>query len=415
MGYIFEQEIETIINVVRTRTIGEADGILLKHILRAPIHPSIKAYFRAEVEKVLHQEHAREFLSKKLAYGIPEVVSLRKQIDKLLLLNYQFTREEFESLLDESVHFQFNYLCRPRWTLINFIFGTNRTVSTTHIETKLTYCVDYSYFVHLIKQYCTARGLTELKYEEFQTLVKRIDDEVIALHAPAELARMLKPLFTFLQATLPPTTDVLTIPINAAIVFFEDKQLHSIRERLEHERDVKAHNHVTMEDLTALIESLYDKSTPPEPVLEHEQLTIVQEPPVEQLNPQLQYSLTESTTLSNQQNQVTNELIQPEAIEKETETSVIPEKEHVEQEAIPPSYDVTTLFPKKVYDKLLRVLFQRDARKFNRVLSEILALQHWDDVAHYLDGFYLVENIDPFCEEAVLFTDILYEYYHTKK
>jgi hypothetical protein len=40
MGYIFEQEIESIINAVRANTIGEEDQVLLKRVLAADIHPA---------------------------------------------------------------------------------------------------------------------------------------------------------------------------------------------------------------------------------------------------------------------------------------------------------------------------------------------------------------------------------------
>ncbi len=114
MGYIFESDIASIINSVRAKTIGEEDGIVLKKVLSARIHPALKAYFKSEVEKILLQERGLEHRSKKLPYALPEVVSLQHRIDTVLVQNYRFGRQEYESLLDESVHFQFNYLCRPQ-------------------------------------------------------------------------------------------------------------------------------------------------------------------------------------------------------------------------------------------------------------------------------------------------------------
>lgn len=114
MGFIFEAEISTIMNTVRARTIGEEDSVKLKEILAADVHPAIKAYFKAEVEKMLQQEREKETRSGRFPYGLPEVKGLQRQIDLLLIQHYEFDRQEFESILDESVHFQFNYLCRPR-------------------------------------------------------------------------------------------------------------------------------------------------------------------------------------------------------------------------------------------------------------------------------------------------------------
>jgi len=190
MGFIFEAEIDSIIHAVHIKTIGEDDGIVLKKILAAPIHPAIKAYYKAEVEKKLAQEHGLEYRSKKFSYALPEIRSLEGQIDLLLVQNYHFSLQEFESLLDEAVHFQFNYLCRPQWTLLNFIVGEQRRVASEHVEKRLKYCVDYTYFPELLFRYITDHGLAEVTYEEFKSLVEKIDREVVARHSSLELAHM---------------------------------------------------------------------------------------------------------------------------------------------------------------------------------------------------------------------------------
>ncbi len=257
MGYIFESEIEAIMNAVRTKTIGEEDGVELKAILSADIHPAIKAYFKAEVEKNLLLERGLEYRSKKFPYSLPEVVSLQRQIDLLLVLRYHFDNQEFESLLDESVHFQFNYLCRPQWTLLNFIGGEQRHVAASVIEKKLHYCVDYIYFPELIKRYLVDHGLADLTFEEFKELLEKIDREVVVQHSSLELAKMTRALFAFVESgKMSPRQEFeqQTLPINAAIVFFEDKKLLDIQSRLEFERDKREVSHLTVEQLAQYIE-----------------------------------------------------------------------------------------------------------------------------------------------------------------
>src|SRR3989338_4280796 len=94
MGFMFEAEIITIMNTVRARTIGEADAIRLKEVLAAEIHPAIKAYFKADVERLLHQERPKEIRSSRFAYGSPEVAGLQRQVDLLLVNHYQFDQGE---------------------------------------------------------------------------------------------------------------------------------------------------------------------------------------------------------------------------------------------------------------------------------------------------------------------------------
>ncbi|MEK7748517.1 MAG: hypothetical protein AAB269_00505, partial [Bacteroidota bacterium] len=259
MGYIFETEIIAIVNTVRGRTIGESESIRLRDVLRADIHPAIKAYFMAEVKRILNDERALELRSKRLPYELPETASLQRQIDIVLVHNYHFEQQDFESLVDEAVHFQFNYLCRPQWTLLNFIYGTQRKASASDLQRKLKYCVDYTYFPDLIRRYVEERGLAEITYEEFKTLLERIDREVVAQHSSLELARMTRALLGFVDAarqTPPDEFEQPKLPINAAIVFFEDKQLDDIKARLELERDKNKVQDVTVSELATLIEKV---------------------------------------------------------------------------------------------------------------------------------------------------------------
>ena len=285
MGYIFESEIELIMTAVRARTIGEAESIRLKDILRANLHPAVKAYFRARVQQMLQQERQTEVRSKKFPYSLPEVVRLQEQIDLLLVHNYVFGQHDFALMLDHAVHFQFNFLCRPQWTLLNFIFENQRRRPTSDIRRKLRYCVDYSYYAEIIKRFIDDRGLAELTYEEFTELLQKIDNEIVSRHSSVELALMTRPILHFIaSADLTPgqVPAEPRIPINAAIVFFEDKKLNEIKERLELERDRNELTSLSLRELANFIEKVNTKNEdavvefpddrPPQPEVKPEEI-----------------------------------------------------------------------------------------------------------------------------------------------
>jgi hypothetical protein len=259
MGYIFETEIEQIKNVVHARTIGEAESITLEDILESKVHSAIKAYFRAEVERNLQQERQLEIRSKKFPYSISEIVSLQHQEDLLLMLHYQFNQHEFNDLLDQAVHFTFNFLCRPQFTLVEFLFENQRKMSTSVIEQKLNYCTEYEYYALLLRRYFVDKGLAEVTYEEFKTLLKKIDAEVVALHSDVELAGMTKAIMGFVEAVQdgsPALGKPKSLPINAAIVFFEDKGLQDIKLRLEYERDHNKLDNIGLQQLAGIIKEV---------------------------------------------------------------------------------------------------------------------------------------------------------------
>jgi len=415
MGYIFESEIEMIMNSVRARTIGEAETFRLRDILASDIHPAIKAYFKSRVEQLLQNERQEEARSKKFPYSLPEVVRLQEQIDLLLVHNYAFGQHDFELMLDHAVHFQFNFLCRPQWTLLNFIFENQRRRATSEIRKKLKYCVDYEYYGEIIKRFIDDRGLAELTYEEFSSLLEKIDREIVGSHSSVELALMTRPMLRFIEAALPAPAARLeeaSIPINAVIVFFEDKKLEEIKERLEAERDRDGLSHITLHYLADVIEKVRtgnDEACVTFPQLQPDgEQAPSEEIPREESKPTPVAAQPADTA------QVSHGPVLVFSDFEELEASGVssapagdrPESEQLHKQGESLDYsDLHSIFTPAEQRLFTRKIFRKDEVSFREALDELNRISDWRDVAKYLETIFVVNDIDPFSEEAILFTD----------
>ncbi len=407
MGYIFESEIELIMTAVRARTIGEAESIRLKDILGANLHPAVKAYFRARVQQMLQQERQTEVRSKKFPYSLPEVVRLQEQIDLLLVHNYVFGQHDFALMLDHAIHFQFNFLCRPQWTLLNFIFENQRRRPTSDIRRKFRYCVDYSYYADIIKRYIDDRGLAELTYEEFTELLQKIDNEIVSRHSSVELALMTRPILRFIaSADLTPGQEQTEprIPINAAIVFFEDKKLNEIKERLELERDRNELADLSLRELANFIEKVSTKNE--DAVVEFPD----DRPPQPEVKPE-EIQAPESAT--------------PEAPKapkgpikifsdfEEDEAFVVAEPdppvtlEPSDSDPVPPGglVNLHSLFSPSEEKTFIKKVFQKDELMFRESLDQLNRMTEWKEASTYLQQVFMTNDVDPFSEVGILFTD----------
>lgn len=413
MGYIFEAEIEIIMNTARGRTIGEEESIRLKDILAANIHPAIKAYFKAEVEQMLAQERQVEVRSKKFPYSLPEITQLQQQMDLLLVRNYQFGQHDFDGLLDHAVHFQFNFLCRPQWTLVNFLFENQRKRSSSEILRKLQYCVEYVYFSEIIKRYIEQRGLAELTFEEFSSLLGKIDNEIITAHSSAELALMARPMLSFMEAGQPvprSTTAEPAIPINAAIVFFEDKRLDNIKSRLESERDKNHLNDVTLQQLADFIEKV---RTGNEDAVAAPITPIVSAQPTNGEQEQ-----NNSTPVGEAEKKSSSPVKKPPVkvfsdfdedvpsvaavkLPQEAKPVELAPKEVANQEP----EELLSLFSESERKTFVKKLFNREEDDFFLALSDLGKIEDWKQASLYLEQLFIANDVDPFCEEAILFTD----------
>ena len=424
MGYIFESEIERILHSVRNRTIGESEAITLGEVLSSNVHPGIKAYFRAEVRKLLAKERASEVRSKKFPYALPEINRLQDQMDLLLLHYYEFDQKEFDSLLDEAVHFQFNYLCRPQFTLMNFLFENKRKVPVADIEQKLEYCVEYGYFREIIKRYIIDNGLAKISYEEFESLLDKIDKEITSRHTSWELARMLKALFTFVDTGLPDTHKKQgdpSLPVNAAVVFFEDKKQIEMKERLERERDQQNLQEVTVQELANIIERVRTgneeavAAQPEKPV--RKSARVKQTPPVEEAPAQparepLPFQAVDPT-----------DLFQPTSRREETprapEPVLIPEPksdEPIERTEAHfdgiPEEGIHAFFSRSEQKWMIKKIFHKDEVSFRESMDTLALIASWEEAAQYLDQLFIAMGIDPFSKEAIEFTDKIHAWFH---
>jgi hypothetical protein len=407
MGYIFESEIELIMTGVRARTIGEAESIRLRDILHADLHPALKAYFRARVWQMLHQERQTEVRSKKLPYGLREIMRLQEQIDILLVYNYTFGQHDFTLMLDHAVHFQFNFLCRPQWTLLNFIFENQRRRPTSDIRRKLEYCVDYAYYAEIIKRYIDDRGLAELTYEEFSELLEKLDQEIVARHSSVELALMTRPILRFIDSAREHVDRQLadaTIPINAAIVFFEDKKLDDIKVRLETERDANAVVEVSLRQLANVIEKVRTGNEDAEVIFpeDHPEQAPPAAPPAE-VKPEIEA-----------QPQKPKPPVKIFSDFEEDLPVVAPEVARIQETVGEPIalddtagvlVNLQSLFSPSEEKTFIRKVFNKDELLFREALDRLNLMAEWRDASKYLQEMYITNDVDPFSEEAILFTD----------
>ena len=407
MGYIFESEIELIMNAVRARTIGEAESIRLRDILHADLHPALKAYFKARVWQMLQQERQTEVRSKKLPYGLPEIMRLQDQTDLLLVYNYVFGQHDFTLMLDHAVHFQFNFLCRPQWTLLNFVFENQRRRPTSDIRRKLEYCTDYAYYAEIIKRYIDERGLAELTYEEFSDLLEKLDQEIVARHSSVELALMTRPILRFIDTARKhvdrPLADS-SIPINAAIVFFEDKKLNEIKDRLEADRDGNAMTEVSLRQLANVIEKVRTGDDAAEAVFPED-------------HPEEQPS---GATPADVKPEIEARPEKPKLPVKifsdfEEDLSVVtPEVARIQETVGEPIamdgsagmlVNLQSLFSPSEEKTFIKKVFNKDELLFREALDRLNLMADWRDASKYLQEMYITNDVDPFSEEAILFTD----------
>lgn len=378
---MLDKQIETIIDRLTERTISRRESITLKEIVAADIPRGVKAFIRATVIHWLKNDIAAAPRFAHVNRNAPGTRELTDAFLRSLGNAYQFTRTEYITILDDAVHFVANYLTRPRWTLENFIFEHSQTVSVDELLTRLDYTVDYAYFKRLIEPLMRQWGWRDVTARDFRTLVAKVDSQIMKQHSAREMGLLTKPMYDFLA--MGDASRNTAIPLEPILLFFEDKNMLSMRDHIRATCDIRGRSELTLNELTALIEDLYLRHPQT-----HEPSIVPDAGPPREGGSQ-----------------------PPADADIERAARSVPTQEQTAEPGPAPAPqglpDLASLIGSKRRNTFIRKIFGKDRESYDRLIKELNGLSSWRAASARLTEFYTAGNLDPFSDVVVEFTDIV--------
>lgn len=455
---------DTLLEALIGRTIGEESGYAMSALLSAQIPAGMIRYISAEIRNRLAGDLARAPHFARVASPTNGPDPVRDALLAHAAGQYIFTREEFLEMLGNATHFTENYLCRPRWTLASFLFVDQPAITTEMLLRKLEYIADYAYLPQLLRRMTTQRGRQVITSNECVVAIARIDDAVVREHSPRELALLARPIFEFyLLAREVQNTPIALRPL---LLFLEDKQLAALRTYAEGVWHIRGKSEITIEEFVALNED-YATGRPPSaaeaesaeaPPANPAEAPATEQPPVipeaEMTAPPVSAEEAPSQDITVRQDPTTapapeeipraaepmqeslpfpdetpsdaqgvepgTEEMQAVELPGEThstppeilpgqpeEVPPIPESPEEEVTLRPPSPTLEDMIPADLRRRFVTVICGRDAEFYDLVIARLNDIQSWSEAAAYIRELFEINNIDPFNETAVAFTDIV--------
>ena len=452
---MLELETEAILATLRGRTIGERESILLREILVADIPRGIKTYMQAETVRWLETELFASPRFSRVDRESPGVRRHGRAFIASMSALYSFPREEYLSLLENAVHFLENYLCRPQWTIENFVFESGGSMSAQDVVARLDCTVDYTYFRTLVQKILKRRGTRDITVEEFRTMLIRIDDQIVKQHNARELALLAKPIFDFLL--LRDTPPDVSIPLKPILVFFEDKKMTILRDYIESICLIRRRTEITLDELTTLVEDLYlgqgDTPAPsprdgtqkePEPAeAETQGMDGEGEPPEPEIplsfeepgafepapglqSPSIFGFVTEEPDGRDDRHLPEEPPPQRHPPLPPAEPAPLPQADaprapQPERPRTPEPYerlfagsgltDLRGLIHGHTRSRFVKRLFDRNEGAYEDVISALNDCETWRDASQLLNRLYTTGGLDPFDPDVVEFTDAIHRRY----
>jgi hypothetical protein len=429
---MLDQVTDRIIRTLTEKTIGDHATIRVREVLEADIPKGVKTYLHAEVARWFEQDLKWTPKLGRLDKDSPQVNRLMRDFLRSLAVEYVYPRQEFLQSLDHAVHFVENCLCRPQWTLQNFVFEHGEVATASEVVRKLEAVSDYAYYGRLLEQFFRQKGREEIKKDEFGDLLMRIDDQIVKLHTARELAQLTKPMYDFLLLGDSPAKK--TIPIKPILIFFADKNLQSLRDHIEQAARNRSKEEISLDDLATLIEIHYtgEVASTVSPETTPGEVAPPVAPAEETTEPQTSESIPSASSV---------DVPAKERVETEHEPEQIPPQEHREEPeatrvrpeadrhnvALSLTFaglkdvrthqslaDLNDLIGSEEKSRFIKKIFKKDDAFYAGVVTALNKMQTWKDASQYLRQLYEINSLDPHSDDVIAFTDAIHQRYHVE-
>lgn len=420
-----EQETGRILRTLTERTIGSRDTIALKDILTARIPPGIKTFLQADIMDELERELIQNQRFTRVSISAPGIPGVVKGFIRTCALEYVVPRAELVASLDNATHFLGNYVCRPQWTLREFLFGEDTSLSQAAFIGKLQYTSDYPYYKTILHAMMLRKGWKKITVEQFGRVVDRADRLMLQQLGARELAELTQPIFDFFALSgLRPDG---RIPLKPLVVFFNDKKQHTLTGHLERICAEHSKSEVSLADLINLFEQL-------EEAAQANEGTLLQHTPQEPED-----HVAGAATIQDVDTDIpTHHTANTPGVEDpgrsapgdspERSDTVMQPPHHIQRNvnlnaALALTYagiaassgaslpDISSLIPPGQREIFVNRIFGKDEAYYAGVIDALDHTHTWKEASLYLNTFYEDHGLDPFADEVVQFTDIIQQRY----
>jgi hypothetical protein len=220
-------------NILNSLNIS-SEFVYLRDILDSSLDEPYKKFLSAEVRWWIYEDRLLRSANKSFDFKGMNKTEVNEQIDNIYWNNARFELNEFEELIKKAVRYRLNYLCRPKYTLMKFIFADQPTRLAKEVLMKLDYFTDYSYLldsilssINIDSEFPDENEI--LNRNGFENLLDEIDAKMIDSLDVDGLRNLLDNLIFFFGIK---KSKVSKVPSELIVLFLKEKNLNPISDKL---------------------------------------------------------------------------------------------------------------------------------------------------------------------------------------
>ena len=441
---MLENIVDIMIEKVKKEVVTDENmqNVPLAYLMTREIPDSVKHFFDQEVELWIREEEEKFTSNERFDYDMPEVRMHIDNIFDVLKQSANFHITKFNQLLERAVKLEMNFLIEPQRTLTQFLFKDSPMVSTMEVYDTLKYFFRYTYYKDAISDYFNTKYLREISQDQFQDLMKQIDEKIYEENVHETTLKTLKTICGFIKEAQEEDSDVLSLDVLAHA--FTDHNLTDYLDLVKQLKE-KGEEKISLTDLEQILsegnieaaeelEEDHSKREATQIMIDNLEDIESSKPEVEVSEIEVKESEVSAEELEEEEEDLEEEYEEEEEEEEEIEAK--PEPVVAEEETEPqhegqvandladfvakqitsdqPLEDINKIIVGRNRKKIIKKLFKKKENEFNSFVDNLNSQPSWKEASVIIDEEFYERGINPYSKEAIMFSDLVYTRFFPK-
>jgi len=323
-------------------------------------------------------------------------------------------RDKLYDFIEKSVKLNLNYTLRPKWTLINYLFGNFDSKSYEKILNKLEIFQFYLYYPELITNYIRESSMVVVTKDKIRNLIGAADrtlyDKFTQNLSSIKIRNFFLQLFKLIYEDESRIGLDSAIPFSYLRIFLEDKSFNELLYKFSKIEGLKDDWNL---DLKTIIKVLTDKYFLKEDAGETINIQKTEDNKEIDVKPETENTATETAAKAEAETvTVTEEKSEeppPEPVKREFPVKTIRES------ALQSSKRILNLFKQSEQRAILKKVFLYNEFEMRTAFKDLENIDNWYYASEYLKKIFIKNNVKIHSSSVVLFIDILNDYFNRKE
>jgi hypothetical protein len=247
---MYEKEIQFITDFSLNKVKKFGAFVIFEKLFEADLHPAIIQYISAELDFLIYEDRKKLLEKSSFDYSGSKIAEYFNLIGQEIKRTKKISRENLQKIIVQAVSFNANITVRPKWSLIQLIYGESESKEVHEIKLGLNYIYYYKYLRDVLLTYIRRRGVIALSKGEFELLIDKIDKELFSAQGEKIVDDALSSITDFYNEG---GISRKSIPIPLIETFLIEKNLPDYLSRLRNAASVAAKNKMEIEELRKIL------------------------------------------------------------------------------------------------------------------------------------------------------------------